>query len=309
MIADALNLQEKKTDAKLCGQEGLYVEGTLEGTPVHMTIDAGSSRSILRHQMLQHIGLDPSSIHPTPNCLRSVTGERKPMSGRITLKIGVAGYELLHNFWVADINEDCILGLDFLIHHGCHLDIKDKLITVEDVTIPLPHMPGDGSDFGCYRVVAIENTYIKPYTEAVVPARVLGYSGQSNWGIIEPTVNQSISGLVVGKVLTTLSNRVPIVPVRMANVSDEQQDILAGADLARCELVGCVAEPKEITIPKATISAETRMKLPEHLTALYGNSTKDLTIPTSRGRKFITCCVTMLTYYSPKDQETLEGLT
>lgn len=51
--------------------------------------------------------------------LRSVTGEKKQMLGKITLNFGLAALEVFHSFWVAEIEEDCLLGLDFLDHHDC----------------------------------------------------------------------------------------------------------------------------------------------------------------------------------------------
>jgi hypothetical protein len=227
--------------APLC-KEGLFVEGTLEGETINMTIDTGSSISIVQLQVLKRLGVDLSAIQPARSSLRSVTGEKRPMLGRITLSMGIAGHTFRQNFWVVDVREDCILGLDFLQQHDCHIDVKDMTIEVRNVTAPLSYLSNESLSFACSRVVAMEDIRVMPHTEAIIPAKILDYSGGSTLGIIEANHLEAIPGLMVGKVLTKLCSDELIVPVRVANVAEEARDVVAGADLAKCELVSCVTD-------------------------------------------------------------------
>ena len=251
-------------------REGLYVEGKLEDEAVNMTIDTGSSISLIKYEVLEKIGLDLSNVQPISNYLQSVTGEKKRMSGRITLQCHIGDRQFLHNFWVADIHENCILGLDFLNEHNCFLDLKDKVIKLGNISVPLLHVSDRDLDFKCYRVVALEDVSIPPQSEIIIPARVLTYPGGGEWGIIEWTTKRSIPGLMVGKTLATISERSPIVPVRMVNVSTEKRNIVSGKDIAKCEPVAGVSEHNE-----AKHGIE-HSKIPEHLRTLYESSIQDL---------------------------------
>ena len=192
------------------------------------------------------------------------------MSGRITLRCHIGDHQFLHNFWVADIHENCILGLDFLNEHNCFLDLKDKVVKLGNISVPLLHVSDRDLDFKCYPVVALEDVSIPTQSEVIIPACVLTYPRGGEWGIIESTTKQSIPGLMVGKTLATISEHSPIVPVRMVNVSTEKRNIVAGKDIAKCEPVAGVSEHNE-----AKHGIE-HSKIPEHLRTLYESSIQDL---------------------------------
>ena len=90
---------------------GLCVDGKLEGKTARMIVDTGSNISIVTTQLLRNIVKDLSCVKPVPNCLRSVTGEKLNLLGTVTLKLKIGNREILQLFYVADINESCILGL------------------------------------------------------------------------------------------------------------------------------------------------------------------------------------------------------
>ncbi|CAB4037019.1 Hypothetical predicted protein, partial [Paramuricea clavata] len=104
-----------------------------------------------------------------------------------------------------------------------------------NVQVPLLHPLTDDLNMLCYRVIALEDINIQPHTEAVIPAKVVDYTGKNGWGIIEPTDEESIPGVFIGKVLTKLTNETTVVPIRMVNVTEEKRKVLAGTDLAKCE--------------------------------------------------------------------------
>ena len=43
----------------------------------------------------------------------------------------------MHLMWVADIQDECILGLDFLELHGCMVDFGDNVLHISGKEIPL----------------------------------------------------------------------------------------------------------------------------------------------------------------------------
>jgi hypothetical protein len=257
-------------------RDGLYVEGTLENCLMSMIVDTGSTISLLSGQALRKFGLNMSNVQPVKNSLRSVTGEKMSLFGRIVLKLRIANRDFFQSFWIADMNEECILGCDFLEQHGCCLDMTNKCMMIEDMRVPLLDRLNDdgGCGFPCYRVVAMQDTCVEPHTEAIVPAKIMNYNGKSEFGIIEAMPGKATPELLVGKVLTNLPDAV--VPVRLANVSNEVRSIKAGSDLAKCELVTCISDEScmESNDRMKNVPAKDR-KLPFYLESLYENSIKD----------------------------------
>ncbi|CAB4032308.1 Hypothetical predicted protein [Paramuricea clavata] len=123
--------------------------------------------------------------------------------GRIVLKLSIGNREFFQSFWIADMNEECILGCDFLEQHGCCLDMTNKCM-IEDMRVPLLDRLNDDG------------------------AKIMNYNGKSEFGIIGAMPGKATPELLVGKVLTNLSDAV--VPVK------------AGSELAKCELTDSLYE-------------------------------------------------------------------
>jgi predicted aspartyl protease len=162
------------------------VEGKLEGKTMNMIVDTGSNISIVAPQLLRNIGKDLSCVQPVPNCLKSVTGEKLNLLGAVTLKFEIGNREILQSFYVADISESCILGLDFLQQQRCQLNITNGILSMGNVQVPLLHPLTDDLDMLCYRVIALEDINIQPHSK-------------SGWGVIEPADEEPIPGVLLVK--------------------------------------------------------------------------------------------------------------
>ena len=88
------------------GGNSLTVSGTVNGAACEITVDTGSNISIVRPG-----GMDQDLIEPVNSCLRTVTGERAPIHGKSQLHLGIQSLLVPQELWVADIHNDCILGL------------------------------------------------------------------------------------------------------------------------------------------------------------------------------------------------------
>ena len=67
---------------------------------------------------------------------------------------------------MADIHDECILGLDLLQSHECLVNLKDGVLMVGKKEIPLRKMSTE--DPSCCRVVLQEGVTIPSYSETVV---------------------------------------------------------------------------------------------------------------------------------------------
>lgn len=87
----------------------------IEGVPCTALVDTGSTVTVVRPEVVpQGIQLEGTAVQ-----LRTVTGELAPMKGRGLLRVTVGGRTMKHPVWVAEVQDSCILGLDFLQDKGC----------------------------------------------------------------------------------------------------------------------------------------------------------------------------------------------
>ena len=81
-------------------------------------IDTGSNITILSKSFLEKLPPDvASSVRPTKTKMLSVTGEVTPFQGKTELELCIGNQKLKHTLLVADIENDGILGMDFLKAH------------------------------------------------------------------------------------------------------------------------------------------------------------------------------------------------
>ena len=117
---------------------GLYVDCDIDGVPVRALVDTGSTISIIRPGVL------PNTDQPTPpgwvatkTRIATVTGEQASMRGRKALTVSIAGRTVQHWFWLANIQDKSIIGLDLLTLWGATVNIKDSQLHIGRVTVSL----------------------------------------------------------------------------------------------------------------------------------------------------------------------------
>jgi hypothetical protein len=90
--------------------------------------------------------------------LKTASGEMLPILGQVNLAVQLGGQSFSHQFLVADIIDNCILGLDFMQSYGLSVDIGGGTLKYKDMEFPLL---GDVDDGGVTRrVLLAEDVYI-----------------------------------------------------------------------------------------------------------------------------------------------------
>ncbi|RXM99905.1 hypothetical protein EOD39_10614 [Acipenser ruthenus] len=90
---------------------------------------------------------EEATLEATMVQLSTVTGEEAPLLGKSRLVIEVAGRTFYHPVWLAEVQEQCILGLDFLRFAGGQLDLQSGRVSFKDgppvgLRAPGPAFPG-----------------------------------------------------------------------------------------------------------------------------------------------------------------------
>ncbi|KAJ8369429.1 hypothetical protein SKAU_G00094570 [Synaphobranchus kaupii] len=122
---------------------GLYLHCRLDGQACRALVDTGATISLVRPGVLHNTGGPqlPEAWTPTATPLTSVMGAKMAMRGKKEVKVTVSGQEVSHEFWLADIADSCIIGLDLLKCWGACVDVSRASITLGMETVALQSGP------------------------------------------------------------------------------------------------------------------------------------------------------------------------
>ena len=209
------------------GFGGLIVDGRLKNCNIHMVVDTGSSITMIHPKVISQLGLLTDTVVPITRSLKTVTGQKIPIIGQIKLPFETGSVRMIHNFLVAEITEDCVLGLDFLKAHNCQVDLERGIITVNGTYAPFRREneedESDAKDF-FFPVVTVQENHILPSSEAVVWVKLVGYNGKRRNGVVEPVGSQAAPGVLIAKVLTD-SGSDGTIPLRVMLPISQKQSV------------------------------------------------------------------------------------
>ena len=180
----------------------------------------------------------------------------------------------MHPMWIADIQDECILGLDYLELHGCMVDLADSVLHINGEEVPLQKTSCSLAETKTYRAVLDSTVSLPPHSECVALAKVPGLqSGGAKWGILEPHRNETTSaqGVLVGRTLIDLHQSTAVV--RLMNLTGQRRKFKKGTEIANCEPV----ESVKLSQNEAQDAEPGVVVLPMHLKELYKRSTAGLT--------------------------------
>jgi len=169
-----------------CGGE-LYVNGCVQGTPVKFLIDTGANITIVKSSVWEQMSNRPELEHVEVKMVLA-DGTASPFTGRGLFTVQLGKEEAVHTIWVANIEQDGILGLDLMRAMGGQIVLRDGRHTMtldgdrrrlQPSTQQLPP--------SCCRVV-IKATYVVPArSEAIVPRELEVMGEMIGIGVLEPT--------------------------------------------------------------------------------------------------------------------------
>ena len=210
----------------------VQVDGILDGKPCHMVVDTGAERTFVREDVV--------SMQHLPDARRrlcGVTGHCARLKGPVEAQVGVGSVEDRLPVYVADLEESCLLGLDYLLQSKACLDFGSLTLRVHGEEMPL--LLHDASA----EVVTTAPVYLAPGTEARVQCR-LSQKMRGADGMVEPTKERQLGdGVAVGRSLVRAGE--DLVNVLVANLSDKTRRIPVGAKLGICEEVERQMEQQE----------------------------------------------------------------
>ena len=132
--------------------------------------------------------------------------------------------------WIADIHDQCILGLNFLAPQGCLVNLKDNSLWIGGEKVPLERLNSEQTSPPCCRVILDKTVDLPPHSESLAPVKVQGrLLANGKWRILESDSSHSIDGVMTARTLVDLEE--PIVPVRILNLTSKEKRIKRGASI------------------------------------------------------------------------------
>ncbi|MDD9817374.1 MAG: RNase H-like domain-containing protein [Gammaproteobacteria bacterium] len=250
--------------------------GTINGNSCEITVDTGSNISIVRPDLLS--GVNPDLIQPVHSCIRTVTGERAPIHGKGQVELGIGPLVIPQELWVADIQDQCILGLDFLHPNECQVNLRDQLLTIGKHEIPLKRSSSVSTDQACLKAVLVQEVCLQPLSETVVSVKVDGAQSYTVGMLEQVEIPPHLDGLLVARTLVDLSKG--SIPMRVLNLSHQQRIVRKGTQLASCDTVSSIvasSSPAAGRFSGDVQKTATMEKLPPHLRDLFARSVEGLT--------------------------------
>lgn len=220
----------------------MFVKVRVRGEDIAMLVDTGASVTLLSEKFIESLpGTMTPIMKPVNTTLITATGESTPFLGqsKVSLSIGTETFE--HDVLIANIQNDGILGLDFLEKNNCTVKLSDGIL----------YIGSESKEIRCYKsaidvlascceckIAVLEDIEIPPRCEMIVPGAIVHVDGypQGQYGIIEPAVKfVERKGLLVAKSVVDISKE--IIPLRMINLLDTPSKVYKGSIAAICEEV------------------------------------------------------------------------
>ena len=139
----------------------LTLKGFVEGHPVSMLVDTGSSVTLLHENVWKEAVKNSKLELKEARCpVMAVNGESLPLCGQVHVTLQVGDYVGAHNVLVVrDMTQQCLLGTDFLEQCHCVINMDNKTLTLAGHPRPVQLCAGECSST-CH--VLVQETTVIP---------------------------------------------------------------------------------------------------------------------------------------------------
>ncbi|CAG2223534.1 unnamed protein product [Mytilus edulis] len=178
--------------------------------------------------------LTNSHTHSPKSSNVTMKPQFSPFIGQIDVEICLGNYIYHHNVLVADISNEGIIGMDFLVTHDCDVLLSQNKLKIKGEIIQCYHYASSAKT--CYRVAMQETVDVPPNSEMIV-------SGESDEpifrglaGLIEPNEKfMEKNGLLVAR--SIVHPEMYNIPLRIINLNKEPCTLYKGTIIATCNKV------------------------------------------------------------------------
>lgn len=148
--------------------DGVYIEGSIQGTNVTFTADTGAARTVLSYKAFRKI---PESQRPKlekSRSLASANGQPLVEKGKAIFNLKLETLILEKELIVAEIEDEALLGLDILmngVQGPADIKLSEGTILLDGVTIPCIQIT---SPEPVRKVRSADNFVVPPQSEMII---------------------------------------------------------------------------------------------------------------------------------------------
>ena len=164
---------EKSVKASGVQNPGLFVTAFVNGQLVTCLIDTGATLTILSRKVWESM-------------VRQSTASGNPIDvcGRTKVGLRITELNCVIDVIVADIENEVILGLDFLRDMNCTINFRQCTLTVQGQIINLDSV----GYVGCSRIIVSETVHIPPRSEKIIKGTMVDSTiSDGTLCIVEPS--------------------------------------------------------------------------------------------------------------------------
>ncbi|UYV73793.1 K02A2.6-like [Cordylochernes scorpioides] len=279
------------------GSNELATEGLVNGLPCRMVIDSGANVTLLRVDLAQRMESISRRI-PVSNelVLQTATGEQAKVYGQVVLKFQIGNNLFSHLGYLADIKDDCLIGLDVLRKFGFTIDFQENVLKIAGEEIPLVGSRSSATN-KVLKVILKSDVKIPPRSECILEGRLTASLEVPQLLIVEENGQEfGQKGLLLARTLckSDQSN----IPIRVVNLLDSAKTFGKGTEIALAEPVTNVAH---CTIVENLDKSPCSSLIPGHLQELLEGTREGLNWIQQKKLKHLLCLYEDVFATSPKD--------
>jgi len=158
-------------------REGIYIEGSLYGNKIDITVDTGASRTVVSKKVFEQARATNPKVKATESRIKilQANGQLIPevLRSRLDLQIGDATYS--KDYLITDIDDDILLGMDILQPTGgreADIMLSEGILRLGNNLVPISGYEPRA------RQVRIKHTVeVDPFSEHIVEVDISGRTG------------------------------------------------------------------------------------------------------------------------------------
>ena len=258
-----LNTSDQYMESKSM-HESLVVEVKVSGISIEAVVDSGAHITVLQRGWVERWAPHLQSDEVV-NLNSAAAGGVIPATLRKEVDITLNGVSITMSIYVADINDDCILGLDWMRAARVRLDFEHGILEFKDQRIVARYKRGRAGKTPLAAARIVSNTLLRPNSESMVWVST-PISSDGLWMFQECCQEEGI--LIPNSVHSEkIKHRVTIV-----NCSDHHIRLKAGNLLGTLQPVISLEVSENHEEESASVRKLNREMLPLHMESMFAEA-------------------------------------